>query len=129
MTVEATEANKAAAMARKAAKSDKIDLDLKASLAQAMSHPGGFDGYMKEVFVAWFLWLLTSGIGHQVSTHDTFDASSSGHGVAASPNDVKKGVCVVCVCEQGEGCAAIMEHNMDSMMADCSRVLGGHDMS
>lgn len=42
-------AQRALAEARKAAKTQKIDLDLQASLTTAMSHVQGFAGYMNEV--------------------------------------------------------------------------------
>ena len=42
-------AQRALAEARKAAKTQKIDLDLQASLTTAMSHVQGFAGYMQEV--------------------------------------------------------------------------------
>ena len=42
-----------AAEARKAAKTLKVDIDLKAKLSTAMSHTGGFGAYMDEVLVTW----------------------------------------------------------------------------
>ena len=42
-------AQRALAEARKAAKTQKIDLDLQASLTTTMSHVQGFAGYMQEV--------------------------------------------------------------------------------
>ena len=46
-------AQRALAEARKAAKTQKIDLDLQASLTTAMSHVQGFAGYMQEVVATW----------------------------------------------------------------------------
>ena len=49
---DATAAARALAEARRQAKSTKLDMDVKAMLVTAMSHPTGFEGYMTQIFVS-----------------------------------------------------------------------------